>query len=177
MAGPLQFRRRFPFLLLILFVAFSGALAVPLGVWFALTLTPLQKEYFGPYAITAMPGGAARSVPLKWVYNTASKRQPERRASDPILGRPIRAYCFLFWANSDNETHLLRMDCAREPGYSFVGLLAAERPFALKSSRMKSSCRCSSQLWMHSYLRCSVRPLQTSAKFLIAPQHSRSSCS
>ena len=77
MAAPLQFRRRFPFLLLILFFAFSGALAVPLGVWFAVTLTPLQKQYFGPYAITAMPGGTTRSVPLKWVYKTAPKRQPE----------------------------------------------------------------------------------------------------
>ena len=77
MAGPLQFRRRFPFLLLILFFIFSGALAIPLGVWFALTLTPLQKQYFGPYAITAMPGGTTRSVPLKWVYKTAPKRQPE----------------------------------------------------------------------------------------------------
>ena len=77
MAGPLQFRRRFSFLLLILFFAFSGALAIPLGVWFALTLTPLQKQYFGPYAITAMPGGTARNVPFRWVYKTAPKRQPE----------------------------------------------------------------------------------------------------
>ena len=77
MAGPLQFRRRFPFLLLILFFVFSGALAIPFGVWFALTLTPLQKQYFGPYAITAMPGGTARSVPFRWVYKTAPKRQPE----------------------------------------------------------------------------------------------------
>ena len=29
MAAPLQFRRRFPFLLLILFFVFSGALAIP----------------------------------------------------------------------------------------------------------------------------------------------------
>jgi hypothetical protein len=77
MAGPLQFRRRFPFLLLILFFVFSGALTIPLGVWFALTLTPLQKQYFGPYAITAMPGGTHRSVPFRWVYKTAPKRQPE----------------------------------------------------------------------------------------------------
>jgi hypothetical protein len=77
MAGPLQFRRRFPFLLLILFFVFSGALALPLGVWFALTLTPLQKQYFGPYAITTMPGGTAQNVPLRWVYKTAPKRQPE----------------------------------------------------------------------------------------------------
>jgi hypothetical protein len=77
MAPPLQFRRRFPFLLLILFFVFSGALAISFGVWFALTLTPLQKQYFGPYAIAAMPGEAAQSVPLRWVYKTAPKRQPE----------------------------------------------------------------------------------------------------
>jgi hypothetical protein len=91
MAAPLQFRRRFSFLILILFFVFSGALAVPLGAWFTLTLTPLQKQYFGPYAIAAMPGEAAQSVPLRWVYKTAPKRQPELAHDADASPRPIPA--------------------------------------------------------------------------------------
>jgi len=70
---PLQFRRRFPALILFL----SGAFALPFALWFWFALTPLQKQYFPTYMATAMTGGTARTVPVWWIWKTAPKRKPE----------------------------------------------------------------------------------------------------
>ncbi len=64
MPRPLQFRRRFPALILFLVFVFSGAFALPLALWFSFALTPLQKQYFPTYLATAMTGGTAKSIPV-----------------------------------------------------------------------------------------------------------------
>ena len=74
MAKPLQFRKRIP--VFVLAPAYVAVTVVLIGVWFGVTLTPLQGFYFGPYSISLMGGSSRREVPVRWVYKTAPGRQP-----------------------------------------------------------------------------------------------------
>lgn len=85
MPRPLQFRRRFPALILFLVFVFSGAFALPLALWFSFALTPLQKQYFPTYLATAMTGGTAKSIPVWWIWKTAPKRKPEFAQNEDVV--------------------------------------------------------------------------------------------
>jgi hypothetical protein len=77
MRRPLQFRRRFPALILFLISIFSGAFALPFDLRFSVVLSPFQKQYFPTYTATAMTGGTTISMPVWWIWKTAPERKPQ----------------------------------------------------------------------------------------------------
>ncbi len=77
MPRPLQFRSQFPWSILLLLFACLGAIAVSFGIWFEVSLTPLQKQYLGAYVTSAMENGTARDVPVAYVLKTAPERKPQ----------------------------------------------------------------------------------------------------
>ena len=46
---PMQFPRRFPWLIALVLLPFSGVLFLPLGLWYWLAYPPVQHYYLGAY--------------------------------------------------------------------------------------------------------------------------------
>ena len=44
---PMQFPRRFPWLIALVLLPFSGVLFLPLGLWYWLAYPPVQHYYLG----------------------------------------------------------------------------------------------------------------------------------
>jgi Type IV secretion-system coupling protein DNA-binding domain len=76
MPRPLHFRRRRSAVvggLFILIVGFAGSFAL----WFSLSLSPLQKQYFPTYMILAMSEGSPKTFPVQWIWKTEPRRKSE----------------------------------------------------------------------------------------------------
>src|ERR1700733_7857077 len=75
---PMQFPRRFPWLIALVLLPFSGGLFLPLGLWYWLAYSSVQHYYLGAYferAFVADPQTVAGPVP--WLYKAppGKKRQ------------------------------------------------------------------------------------------------------
>ena len=46
---PMRFPRRFPWLIALVLLPFSGVLSLPLGLWYWLAYSPVQHYYLGAY--------------------------------------------------------------------------------------------------------------------------------
>ena len=53
---PMQFPRRFPWLIALVLLPFSGVLFLPLGLWYWLAYPPVQHYYLGAYFESAFAG-------------------------------------------------------------------------------------------------------------------------
>lgn len=77
MTRPLEFRRRFPGLPILLVLVSPVLFAGLFGGWFALSLTPLQAQYFGSYMGSSLMGGGSRKTSVTYILKTAPLHKPE----------------------------------------------------------------------------------------------------
>lgn len=75
---PMRFPRRFPWLIALVLLAFSGVLFLPLGLWFWLAYPPVQHYYLGAYfESTFMGDHSTVAVPVRWLSKTAPGKKRE----------------------------------------------------------------------------------------------------
>ena len=75
---PMQFPRRFPWLIALVLLPFSGVLFLPLGLWYWLAYPPVQHYYLGAYFESAfMSDHSTVAIPVQWLYKTAPGKKRE----------------------------------------------------------------------------------------------------
>jgi hypothetical protein len=80
------FTRRFPWLIALPLLAFSGVLFLPLGLWYWLAYPPVQRYYLGAYFESAlMDRYPSSTVELQWLYKTASHRKRELATDGDVV--------------------------------------------------------------------------------------------
>jgi hypothetical protein len=93
---PMHFPRRFPWLIALVLVAFSGVLFLPLGLWFWLAYPPVQHYYLGAYfESTFMGDHSTVAVPVQWLYKTAPGQKRELAMVADVVSD-----------SADNDLHL-----------------------------------------------------------------------
>jgi hypothetical protein len=93
---PMQFRRRFPWLIALVLLAFFGVLFLPLGLWYWLAYPPVQHYYLGAYfESTFMGDHSTVAVPVHWLYKTAPGRKRELAIVADVVSD-----------STDNDLHL-----------------------------------------------------------------------
>jgi len=70
---PMQFPRRFSWLIALVLLAFSGVLFLPLGLWYWLTNPPVKHYYLGAY----FESHSTVAVPVQRLYKTAPGKKRE----------------------------------------------------------------------------------------------------
>ena len=80
--SPMQFPRRFSWLIALVLLPFSGVLFLPLGLWYWLTYPPVQHYYLGAYFESAFVGAfggdhSTVAVPVQRLYKTAPGKKRE----------------------------------------------------------------------------------------------------
>jgi Type IV secretion-system coupling protein DNA-binding domain len=78
----MQFPRRFPWLIALVLLPFSGVLFLPLALWYWLSYPPVQHYYLEPYFESAFVGTfegdhSTVAVPVHWLYKTAPGKKRE----------------------------------------------------------------------------------------------------
>lgn len=64
---PMQFPRRFPWLIALVLLPFSGVLFLPLGLWYWMAYPPVQHYYLGAYFEGAfVDDHSTVAVPVQW---------------------------------------------------------------------------------------------------------------
>ncbi|SNT44490.1 Type IV secretory pathway, VirD4 component, TraG/TraD family ATPase [Granulicella rosea] len=110
MPRPLQFRRRWTGVFVTLLLL-CGSFAASFTLWFSLTLSPLQKQYFPTYLAIGLSEGTARIVPVWWIWKTAPGRSPQLAADADVVaftGRREVPLALSPMAQSQGWTGLLR---------------------------------------------------------------------
>ena len=75
---PMQFPRRFPWLIALVLLPFSGVLFLPLGLCYWLAYPPVQHYYLAAYFESAFVGDHSTvAVPVQWLYKTAPGKKRE----------------------------------------------------------------------------------------------------
>jgi hypothetical protein len=127
---PMQFPRRFPWLIALVLLLFSGALFLPLGLWYWLTYPPVQHYYLGAYFESVFVGAfggdhSTVAVPVQWLYKTAPGKKRELAMVADVVSD-----------SADNDLHLpMRLSPkASEEGWS--GLVLGPRE-AITAARLK----------------------------------------
>jgi hypothetical protein len=93
---PMQFPRRFPWLIAVMLLAFSGVLCLPPGLWYWLAYPPVQQYYLGAYfESTFMGDHSTVAVPVQWLYKTA----PGTKRELAMVGDGVSD-------SADNDLHL-----------------------------------------------------------------------
>jgi len=70
---PMRFPRRFPWLIALVLLSFSGVLFLPLGLWYWLAYPPVRHYYLGASCESAFVGDhSIMAVPVQWL----SRRWP-----------------------------------------------------------------------------------------------------
>ena len=65
---PMQFPRRFSWLIALVLLPFSEVLFLPLGLWYWLTNPPVKHYYLGAYFESAFVGDHfTMAVPVQWL--------------------------------------------------------------------------------------------------------------
>ena len=74
---PMQFPRRFPWLIALVLLPFSGVLFLPLGLWYWLTNPPVKHYYLGAYFESAFVAPSGATTP-SWRSRCSSCTKPRR---------------------------------------------------------------------------------------------------
>jgi hypothetical protein len=86
---PMQFPRRFPWLIALVLLPFSGVLFLPLGLWYWLAYPPVQHYYLGAYFEGAFVGDHSTvAVPVQWLYKTAPGKKRELAMVADVVSDP-----------------------------------------------------------------------------------------
>jgi len=114
---PMQFPRRFPWLIALVLLAFSGVLFLPLGLWYWLAYPPIQHYYLGAYfESTFMGNHSAVRVPVQWLYKTAPGRKRELAMVADVVSD-----------STDNDLHLPMKLSASARAAGWAGLVQGSR--------------------------------------------------
>jgi len=93
---PMQFPRKFPWLIALVLLAFSGVFFLPLGLWFWLAYPPVEHYYLEAYfESTFMGERSVVLVPVQWLYKTAPGRKRELAMVADVVSDSV-----------DNQVHL-----------------------------------------------------------------------
>jgi hypothetical protein len=93
---PMQFPRRFPWLIAVVLLAFSGVLFLPLRLWYWLAYPPVQQYYLGAYFESRFMGDHSTvAVPVQWLYKTAPRTKRELAMVGDVVSD-----------SADNDLHL-----------------------------------------------------------------------
>jgi hypothetical protein len=93
---PMQFPRRFPWLIALVLLPFSGVLFLPLGLWYWLVYPPVQHYYLGVYFESASEGDHPTvAIPVQWLYKTAPGKKRELAMVADVVSD-----------STDNDLHL-----------------------------------------------------------------------
>ena len=110
---PMQFPRRFPWLIALVLLPFSGVLFLPLGLWYWLAYPPVQHYYLGAYFESAFVGDHSTvAVPVQWLYKTAPGKKRELAMVADVVSD-----------SADNDLHLPMKLSPRARDEGWTGLV------------------------------------------------------
>ena len=110
---PMQFPRRFPWLIALVLLPFSGVLFLPLGLWYWVAYPPVQHYYLGAYFESAFVGDHSTvALPVQWLYKTAPGNERELAMVADVASD-----------SADNDLHLpMKLSPrARDEGWTGLG--------------------------------------------------------
>ena len=123
---PMQFPRRFPWLIALVLLPFSGVLFLPLGLWYWLAYPPVQHYYLGAYFEGAfVDDHSTVAVPVQWLYKTAPGKKRELAMVADVVSDS--AY---------NDLHLPMKLSARARDEGWTGLVLGPRE-AITAAKLK----------------------------------------
>jgi hypothetical protein len=85
---PMRFPRRFPWLIALVLLSFSGVLFLPLGLWYWLAYPPVQHYYLGASCESAFVGDhSTMAVPVQWLSRGDGPVLPSCHANVLVANR------------------------------------------------------------------------------------------
>ena len=123
---PMQFPRRFPWLIALVLLPFSGVLFLPLGLWYWLAYPPVQHYYLGAYFEGAFVGDHSTvAVPVQWLYKTAPGKKRELAMVADVVSD-----------SAGNDLHLPMKLSPRARDEGWTGLVLGPRE-AITAAKLK----------------------------------------
>src|ERR1700733_6816798 len=123
---PMQFPRRFPWLIALVLLPFSGVLFLPLGLWYWLAYPPVQHYYLGAYFESAfVDDHSTVAVPMQWLYKTAPGKKRELAMVADVVSD-----------SADNDFHLPMKLSPRARDEGWTGLVLGPHE-AITAAKLK----------------------------------------
>ena len=126
MRPMLQFPRRFPWLIALVLLPFSGVLFLPLGLWYWVAYPPVQHYYLGAYFESVFVGDHSTvALPVQWLYKTAPGNERELAMVADVASD-----------SADNDLHLPMKLSPRARDEGWTGLVLGPRE-AIIAAKLK----------------------------------------